>query len=442
MPLLFRSALAPVLFAVTLSGAGASVLHDYVSQDSGGYAYTIHSVETIPGGVAYHIELTSQVWRDMPWTHWLTIIMPAEIRNWDTAMLFIAGGDQRATPPGLGSREAMAAAAMARQTGTPAAFVYQIPNQPLLGGLREDALISFTFEQYLEGRGDDWPLLLPMTKGAVRAMDAVQDFLNEEHGWAPDGFVIAGASKRGWTAWLAAVVDERVQGVVPMVFDVLNVDEQLDHQLEAYGEISEMIRDYTQRDIHQRLDEPRARELLALVDPYAYREALTAPKLIILGANDPYWAVDAASLYFADLPGPKHLRYEPNTGHDLGPGAVPAILAFYRAVLEGRTLPSYAWDTDGAGNITVTWQGGSPRLRLWTAHSDTRDFRRSAWTSRPLMAEPGRCEAQVAPPAEGWKAYYVELVFQSGGGAPFGVTTTVQLLSSEASADDREEGAD
>ncbi len=47
------------------------------------------------------------------------------------------------------------------------------------------------------------------------------------------------------------------------------------------------------------------------------------PILIINGANDPYWATDAARFYFDDLPSKnKYALYVPNGGH--GPGDMSA----------------------------------------------------------------------------------------------------------------------
>lgn len=39
-----------------------------------------------------------------------------------------------------------------------------------------------------------------------------------------DDFVVAGASKRGWTTWLNSIIDEKVRAAVPIVIDILNVE--------------------------------------------------------------------------------------------------------------------------------------------------------------------------------------------------------------------------
>src|SRR5262249_45449859 len=138
---------------------------------------------------------------------------------------------------------------LAEKTKAPVAILYGIPNQPLLEGKKEDALIAETFVRHLDTKDDDWPLLFPMAKSVVKAMDALQAFSKE--GWkAPvKSFVISGASKRGWTTWLSGASDPRVQAIAPMVIDTLNMVPQMEHQKETLGAYSDMIHDYTERKL-------------------------------------------------------------------------------------------------------------------------------------------------------------------------------------------------
>lgn len=62
-----------------------------------------------------------------------------------------------------------------------------------------------------------------MTKAVVRAMDAVTEFAGQKN-YKVEKFMVAGASKRGWTTWTTAAVDERVFAAVPIVMDFLNMN--------------------------------------------------------------------------------------------------------------------------------------------------------------------------------------------------------------------------
>ena len=131
-------------------------------------------------------------------------------------------------------------------------------------------------------------------------------------------FVVTGASKRGWTTWLTAVVDKRVIAIAPMVIDMLNIPAQIPNQLKQWGQFSIQIVDYTRRGLVQPENQTdRHARLWEMVDPYSYRDRLKIPKLIILGTNDPYWTLNALDLYWHGLTGIKHVLYVPNAGHSL-----------------------------------------------------------------------------------------------------------------------------
>src|SRR5207244_4470835 len=141
--------------------------------------------------------------------------------------------------------------------------------------------------RYLDTKDEDWPLLFPMVKSAVRAMDALQAFAAEK-GKPVARFVVTGASKRGWTTWLTGSLDPRVKAIAPMVIPTLNFKAQNRHQIENYGKYSDQIDDYTNRGLMADLDAPDRHRLWMMVDPLSRVDHLTLPKLQINGTNDPY----------------------------------------------------------------------------------------------------------------------------------------------------------
>src|SRR5262249_41442051 len=160
-------------------------------------------------------------------------------------------------------------------------------------------LVVYTWLKYLETGDSSWPLHFPMAKAVLKAMDAIQEFGRQAGAPPVTSFLVHGASKRGWTTWLAgASRDSRIKAIGPMGIDVLYVRKQAPPQLEACGKPSEQVKDYTLAGIQQKLETPEGQGLMELEDPYSYRDRLTLPKLLILGTNDRYWSQDSLNLYW------------------------------------------------------------------------------------------------------------------------------------------------
>lgn len=419
---------AAALAAVLLAGGAHASLEAYVSAPDDSYRFDVVEERELEGARAYVVKMTSQTWRGIPWWHWMTVIVPTTLTNPETALLLIDGGNNRDPErvPGMGT-ETQVLARVATQTGTVAARVGQVPNQPLMGDRYEDALIAYTYDQYLKSGETDWPLLFPMVKSATAAMTTVQRLVETRRGAAVSGFMLTGGSKRGWTSWLAAAADPRVKAIAPFVIDTLNMAPQSEHQLKSYGGHSEMVADYTEYRLQERTPTPEGQVLLKWVDPYFYRDRLTLPKMIVLGANDPYWTVDAANLYFDDLVGEKHLYYQANTGHDTSLQGIATLTHFYQAVVKGSAFPKVAWEQSDLNRIAVSWDRPDGKALLWTATSPNRDFRSSTWSSQPLEGA-GAATAEVATPESGWLAYYVEVRFPGELGMDFGSTTKMTVI--------------
>ncbi len=244
----------------------------------------------------------------------------------------------------------------------------------------------------METGNDEWALLLPMAKSAVKAMDAIQQFFDKELNISVNGFVVTGASKRGWTTWLSAAVDDRVKGICPMVYDNLSLIEQMDHQLFTWGKYSEEIDDYTKLNIPQRVKTEKGQKLAALVDPFTYKERISIPKLIVVGSNDRYWPLDAMNIYFDDLVGEKYLLRVPNKGHDvndmqrvLGDG-----IAFFLKINGELSFPNMSWrysNTDEGLQLAMDPGINPVSVSVWTAESETRDFRDALWKEARIDPE-------------------------------------------------------
>ncbi|MCU0723383.1 MAG: PhoPQ-activated pathogenicity-related family protein [Planctomycetes bacterium] len=426
-------ALAAILvFALPAAAFAADPLRDYVQAPDASFAWEETKSFPMDGASAVSLKLTSQTWRGIPWVHRLVVIRPDKVEDPKTALLVITGGSNKNPKFDKLPEEALLILGAAKRTGTVVAVLGQVPNQPLFDGLGEDALIAYTFKKYLEEKDPTWPALLPMTKSAVRAMDAVQAFLDKTHGQKVERFVVTGASKRGWTTWLTTACDPRVCACAPMVIDVLNMRVQMKHQLDTWGAYSDSIHDYSDFGILQRMTSPEADPLLSIVDPYAYRERLAVPKLVFLGSNDPYWPVDAAKHYFFDLPGEKHLTIVPNAGHGLDLSAVEVIAGFYETVVKGAKRPAFSWMFDPAGGeavLTVCAEDAPLEARLWTATAAARDFRKSKWESAPVERdEIGVFVGRAKVPESGSVALFMSLSYKSPLGSAMRLCTNMEVF--------------
>ena len=203
-------------------------MRDYIVRTDDGFRLDRRSARKIHDGTLHTVILTSQRWQGYVWEHRLDLFIPDRIEFPDFVLMTI-GSDR---PVSLDATQIDFE--IPRQAGMIYAYLYDIPNQPLFDGLREDELIAHTMTQYLETDDSSWPLLFPMVKGAVRAMDAIRSFCGEEELAIPQRFILHGASKRGWTSWLTPVCDPRVAAIVPEVYDNLNLFVQMPHR-SRYG---------------------------------------------------------------------------------------------------------------------------------------------------------------------------------------------------------------
>lgn len=430
------------------SQAQQTALDRYVSAPDDSYGWQLIKTIDGEGYTGYVIDLTSQTWRTeaevdrTTWKHWLTLIKPDGAKS-DAALLYITHGmnDDKA-PSEVDSRSLK----MAMETGTVVADLRMVPNQRLSfadsrrHGRQEDDLIAYSRVKYMMTGDETWLVRLPMVKSGVRAMDAIQEFMRTEQagGIKIERFVIAGASKRGWTTWLVGIVDPRVVGMMPLVIDALNTEAITRHHYEAYGFFSPSLGDYVRHSLYPfKLGSPEFAAVLKIEDPYMYRhrERMKIPKYVINASGDQYFLPDNSQYYFLDLPDEKLLRYVPNTKHNLaGSDARESMIAFYDSLIHGRQRPAYSWTIRDDGAIEADADAKPIAVNLWQATNESaRDFRLdtigAAWTSSAIEQNgQGKWVGTVDKPTKGFTAFMVEFVFDSGGKYPLKATTDIKVI--------------
>jgi PhoPQ-activated pathogenicity-related protein len=460
---------------------GDSPLDRYTAERDDSFAWKV--VKSYAGGgereglTGFAIDLTSQTWRkegevDYPkWTHMMHVVVPDEVRRdggHDTALLLVGGGHRQSLPPEELQEELWV---IAKATGTIVAAVPNVPNQPLTlphtdpetpegqldttgpgPGRFEDDLLAESWVLAKRTGDEGWIIHQAMVESVVAAMDALQAFARTEEGGqhAIAGFVVSGGSKRGWTTWLTAAVDDRVRAIIPMVIDTLNLPATMRHHYGAYGFFAPAIGDYAGRNLMQQLDTPFGQSLRRIVDPYLFRDRLTMPKFVLNTSGDQYFLPDTPRHWIDDLPGVTKLRIVPNWDHavDRNADAVFSAIGFYEAVLNGVELPTLEVQVVERTGDAVEWvldvtipdeRVRLRRLTLWQAtNPKARDFREEVvgkpFRMRMLTPETegphaGRYRVRIEKPQAGYTAFFVEDRYDvDGQNLPLVFTTQVQII--------------
>ncbi|RRB06304.1 PhoPQ-activated protein PqaA family protein [Larkinella rosea] len=395
------------------------ILPQFVNASDSTFTWNLTLRVNSPQGTFIALSLQSQTWRTIPWKHQLYIFFPASTSSQTGFLTLQMDFDANQAQAGLQQ--------LAQATGVPCAILCDIPNQPLFDGKEEEELLNYTFEQFLSTKDTTWPLLLPMVKATVRAMDVLQTASQQHHLPLLNRFIVAGHSKRGHTAWLTAAVDQRVAGLIAQGFNTLNSAAQIPHYFATYGALDQSA--LAAKRVIEQIITPAGQQLLQIVDAYNYRQQLTMPKLVIVGTNDDYTPVDALNLYWPGLSGSKSVLSLSNTGHvgaNHDARLYPSAHAFIERVAHGKPMPiveSKLDSTPQGYRLIVTTKDSAVSARVWIAHSSTRDFRNANWEMKPvtlLTSATGQKEIPIRQqyqfdlekPASGHQAIIAEVEFE------------------------------
>jgi len=417
-------------------------LKAYVETADEAFSYEI--TETVRGEswTEYRIYLVSGTWLteaevDEPeWWHWLTMVVPDELE--ETESLIMIGGGWRGDTIPIPAKQEMIGAAVA--TGSVISHISNIPFQPLdykgdtVQDVYEDDLIAYGWLRFLEGGAAEelqpWLARFPMTRAVVRAMDVVQEVSGLNHK-AVEEFFVAGASKRGWTTWTVAAVDDRVIGIAPVVIDLLNVVPSFQHHWQCYGEWAPAIDPYTNLGVMNWINTDEFMAMLNLVEPYQFLDRLTMPKLLINATCDEFFVTDSWKFYWDDLKGENYLQYVPNVGHGLHGSYLPEnLISFYHSTITDIPIPSFDWNISGDTIYAQVDPGTDYRIRLWEAVNPSgRDFKsyvvgEEAWNMEEIgIVENGNYRIPITSPDMGYKGALVEVIFNPNSEFPLTLTS-------------------
>ena len=440
------------ILALVLASAPAlanpkNALDAYLTRPDPAFGWSVDHTIAGPGYHGAVLNMTSQTWLDSSkvdkpvWKHWLTVIVPDEVKH-TKAFLYITGGNNTDPAPKTAVERW---AKMATDTHSVVAELDDVPNQPLRFTEQpdrprvEDEIIAYQQAKFAKDRNPLALVRLPMVKSGTQAMTAVQQYLASDSGGKlkVDGFVVSGGSKRAWTTWLVGAIDKRVVAIVPIVINVLDVDATTRHHWEAMGYFSPALKDYVENGlIPGMIGSPGLNAVNRIEDPLNYRDrpSMKMPKYVINAVGDEYFPPDNTKFSYHLLPETKRLRMIPNSKHSTaGTDIAESITSFYDAVLNHRSLPSYSWTVRKDGALVVHTTAKPSEVKLWQAYDPkARDFRvdtiGKAFTATTLeRSSNGTYVGKAEKPASGWTAYFVELTYPTGGPYPFKFTTEVYV---------------
>lgn len=462
-----------------------SPLDKYVNAPDPNYAWhdTTDRVSFLGGSTGHLLNVTSQQWLDPSrayiqqtgssiWTHQVLAVVPKKLKLKNKAVIYITGGcNENPTVPKATDEEPLAMDAVGSDIGAIGVVLYQIPNchmvypsDPSGKAREEDAVIAWAWNMYLQTGDAEWLPRLPMVKAAMAAMRAVEEYTREAGIADIDGWVVAGASKRGWTTWMVGAVNcptcPNVEGIAPIVPIVPNLQVGVHHMWQAFGGFTFAFNDYTDVNITTRIDDDNTTELFKIVDPIYYVDRLARlPKTVLVSSGDEFMMFEWTKNWADIFKGETHLYIADNAEHSMATGIVGLLRTlsnFCNSIFLQGTRPQFNYEMDlENGTITVQVPEDQELIKVVYRHAKTlnderRDFRLAAqalvkddgsaycklptvgpigmdganiciqpiiWTGKTLKeSSPGTYTIKIDEPNKGWTGAYVEVYFKSDTG--------------------------
>ncbi|WP_118987750.1 PhoPQ-activated pathogenicity-related family protein [Photorhabdus sp. CRCIA-P01] len=404
--------------------------------------YSFLSKEKLPQIELRHYQLTSQFWSPgnlvLPakWQHNVDIFIP-DNPLLQRALVVVNNGtnyNSGSEAPILPTDFSVTTlAAIARATNMIVISISNIPNQHLVyrddgKPRKEDDSVAHSWTLFMNEpeKQSLIPLHIPMATSVSQAITLAQRELKQ---WNINNFIVSGASKRGWTTWLSAIADTRVDAIVPFIIDILGTRAAFKHIYESYGKNWPIaFYPYYQEHVDEKIDTPAFAKLMQIEDPLQYlgsiyESRLAIPKYIVNASGDDYYASDNARFYYDILPGDKSLRVAPNSDHrGIGNFTEQSLITFINRLQQSIPMPKLNVTLNSQQHsqiLTVNFSEKPEKVIRWTATNPiSRDFRYACgirYKASPLdFNKMQQVEISLNSPVIGWEATYIEATFSDG----------------------------
>ncbi len=315
-----------------------------------------------------------------------------------------------------------------------------IPNQPITFypfpfKYSEDLLVAHSWKLFLDDpqTNEFLPVHLAMVLATIKTMDLAQGEMNKLN-LNINSFILSGASKRGWTAWLTNIADNRVTAFIPIVFDLLNSEENIKRISMAYaGNWPIAFLPYYVEYITPYLGTEKFKELMKIQDPLVYLQTKKAKRLevekyMVNASGDDFFLPDNSLTYLKKLPGEQNtLRILPNSSHRVDPQRVleGSIIPFLIRYKTAKNLPVISWElkdnliNNKEHQLYIAFNEKPKSIIAWLALNPTdRDFRYACgirYLGNPIeIPEGNKLIYSILEPEQGWSALFIELQFEDG----------------------------
>ncbi|EBZ8572339.1 PhoPQ-regulated protein, partial [Salmonella enterica subsp. enterica serovar Infantis] len=346
------------------------VISDYrISLTSLPLDYSLLEKKQRPGVMLQRFNLNSQTWSPQGvvsperWQNGVDIYIPDSAREKNALVVINNGSNNNGsgTPvaPTNFNEEELSRIAIA--TRTVVISVSNVPNQVLsyqgvTTPLGEDNSVAYSWKLFIGDthKYQDASLHIPMAASVSQAFRLAKKELTQQN---INKFIVTGASKRGWAAWLTALSDPDVGAVVPFAMDLLNTQKSLEHMYQSYGKNWPVaFYPYYNQGIDQQVGTDKFARLMRLEDPLTYLntdmgDRLKIDKYIINASGDDFYVPDNSHFYYGLLPGSKSLRVVPNSTHNgILSVAEQSLITFVNRFQEKQKLPEITENVQSRGD--------------------------------------------------------------------------------------------